>query len=444
MATIIRPTGPIRGVPKHVGGWLPEDPTELHKWVTKIAQTVRDSPPARSKVVQDLEDLINKDPEIYMLFNEMLSEVPSKYADPKHPNRVWPIGDVPTLLNSLDLILTTAPLWTDNDPQIGTPINALLCWPMATTAGFAVFLKTNVSLLLKNILVYWGTYLSSADSCTSLNELPGGWFSLQALESPHMLDFAKNYVCNPFLPHWGFTSWDNFFTRQFREGVRPVASPGDDSVVVSAAEAQPFSVQSNVKLVDNFWVKGQPYSLTHMLNGDARATNFVGGSVYQAFLSADSYHCWHAPVSGHIVDTELVPGTYYSEPVLYSFKPDDGPPNPDAGADEASQGYISAVAARGLIWIQADNPDIGLMCIVMVGMAEVSSVDVTMPTNTHFEKGDEIGRFHFGGSTHCLIFGPQVQLDWAFDPNNLPDDQWPVNTQLAKVSKKASRRHSYD
>lgn len=29
------------------------------------------------------------------------------------------------------------------------------------------------------------------------------------------------------------------------------------------------------------------------------------------------------------------------------------------------------------------------------------------------EKGLEIGMFHFGESTHCLIFEPQVKVDWG-------------------------------
>jgi len=29
--------------------------------------------------------------------------------------------------------------------------------------------------------------------------------------------------------------------------------------------------------------------------------HFVGGTVYQAFLSALNYHRWHAPVAGTIV-----------------------------------------------------------------------------------------------------------------------------------------------
>ncbi|EON68783.1 phosphatidylserine decarboxylase [Coniosporium apollinis CBS 100218] len=62
------------------------------------------------------------------------------------------------------------------------------------------------------------------------------------------------------------------------------------------------------------------------------------------------------------------------------------------------------------------------MAVVMIGMAEVSVVDFdTLP---RFEKGQETGRFHFGGSMHCLIFGPNV--DVRFEPNAQPRNEDPV------------------
>lgn len=358
-----------------------------------------------------------------MLFNEMLSEVPYKYFDPDYPERVWEITDVKTLLDALDLILLSPPPFTSSvDPLIGAPINALLVWPMATTAGFAVFLKENVNEALKNIIMCWGQFLRSPESASVV----GSWIVSAGTS------FADLYECDPTdPPNYGFVSWDKFFIRQFRKGVREVAAPDDENVIVSAAESTPFQLQSGVNLVDKFWAKGQPYSLTHMLNGDSSALQFVGGTVYQAYLSADSYHRWHAPVSGTITKVEIVPGAYYSEPVLFSFKPDEpSDDRPDPGADTFSQGYISAVAARGLIWIQADNEKIGLMCMIMIGMAEISTIDVTMPVGQHFDKGDEIGMFHFGGSTHCLIFGPQVELEFVSYEEH---EQLKVKSLLATV-----------
>lgn len=54
------------------------------------------------------------------------------------------------------------------------------------------------------------------------------------------------------------------------------------------------------------------------------------------------------------------------------------------------------------------------MCFVAIGMAEVSSCEITVSPEQHIKKGDPIGTFHFGGSTHCLIFRPKVNIDFDF------------------------------
>jgi phosphatidylserine decarboxylase len=49
-----------------------------------------------------------------------------------------------------------------------------------------------------------------------------------------------------------------------------------------------------------------------------------------------------------------------------------------------------------------------------------------------FKKGDEIGRFHFGGSTHCVVFGPKVKL--VFSPEAIPKPRGTERHQgLARV-----------
>ncbi|KAG6836610.1 hypothetical protein H0H93_006160 [Arthromyces matolae] len=78
-----------------------------------------------------------------------------------------------------------------------------------------------------------------------------------------------------------------------------------------------------------------------------------------------------------------------------------------------SQGYLTSVATRVNIYIQADNPDIGLMCFMGVGMAEVSSCEVTVKKGDRVEQGQETGMFHFGGSTSCLIFRPETNIKFT-------------------------------
>ena len=141
-----------------------------------------------------------------------------------------------------------------------------------------------------------------------------------------------------------------------------------------------------------------------MLNKSELAKKFHGGTVYQGFLSATSYHRWHSPVSGTIYKTERVDSSYYSQ--THNIQDDPGSPN-------MSQGYLAQVAARGIIYIMADNPDIGLMCFVAIGMSEVSSNEITVKEGDKVKKEDQLGMFHFGGSTHCLIFRPEVKIEFG-------------------------------
>jgi phosphatidylserine decarboxylase len=237
---------------------------------------------------------------------------------------------------------------------------------------------------------------------------------------------VEDFQCDPSQPYHGFDSWDDFFTRQFREGRRPVESPDDDSVIINACESAPYRVATNVQLQDQFWIKGQPYSLSHMLAGDPLTDLFEGGTIYQAFLSALSYHRWHSPVNGTIVKTRLLDGSYYAQALSEGYDP---------AAPNESQAYITQVASRALVFIEADNPDIGLMCIIFVGMAEVSSNEITVYEGQHVNKGDQLGMFHFGGSTHVLIFRPEVILtfDLHAQTPGLDSENIPLRSKIAIV-----------
>lgn len=245
--------------------------------------------------------------------------------------------------------------------------------------------------------------------------------------------FEKIFNCDPSDEYYGFGSWDDFFTRTFRSGVRPVSAKGDDSVIVNACESAPLQVKTGVSLDDRFWLKGQPYSLENMLNFDEHAPLFEGGTVHQAFLSALSFHRWNSSVSGTI-HSEGLRGEWF----LLPGKPVRGLQESRWGRSQRSQRFatlLTAVAMRALIFIEADNPKIGLMCVVPVGMAEVSSCEITVKVGQQVEKGEQLGMFHFGGSTHCLVFRPGVKLEFDFygQTPSLHATNMRVNTAIAKV-----------
>lgn len=134
-----------------------------------------------------------------------------------------------------------------------------------------------------------------------------------------------------------------------------------------------------------------------------------GGTIYQAFLSALSYHRWNSPVSGKIVKAYHINGSYYGEALSQGFE---NPNGADPVAANDSQAFLTSTATRAVIFIQADNPKIGLMCFVAVGMGDVSNNEITVRIGQHVKKGEQLGMFHFGGSTHVLLFQPTVDLDF--------------------------------
>lgn len=375
-------------------------------------------------VIQEFQALIEEDPVLFMLFTQMFEQIPSTSDYQADPTGNPQVKDYKQMLHVMNDILTQAPEFNQTG-LVGFPFNAILDWPMGTPAGTTVFLNEKVNQQLKKILNQWAIFLGTADSRYVLNDDPKkGWFGHDAMEA--MPTFVEDFQCDPSQPYHGFDSWDDFFTREFREGRRPVSDPDDDAVICNACESAPYRIATDVQLQDQFWIKEQPYSLSHMLANDLWTPLFEGGTIYQAFLSALSYHRWHSPVSGTIVKKRLLDGSYYAQALSQGYDP--------AGPNR-SQAYITQVASRALIFIEADNPDIGLMCILFVGMAEVSSNEITVYEGQHVNKGDPLGMFHFGGSTHVLIFRPEVRIEFDLQGQTpgLDSENIPVRSKIAVV-----------
>lgn len=403
--------------------WLPQRKSAVDAWLVSVSLHIEKEEAAGKvivlePVIQEFKELIENEPDLFMYFTQMFNQVPKYGKFKKDPMGGPEVKNYNQMLKMINHVLKTAPTFNTTD-LVGFPINAILDWAMGTSAGFSAFLNDKVNAQFKKILNEWQKFLDSKESCYVLNAQEDGWMCEEAQEAIGIEQFQYD----PNAPFWGFDSWNDFFIREFKDGERPISHPNDDSVIISACESTPYKLVRKAKYTDKFWLKAQPYSLYHMLNhNETYAKKFENGTVYQAFLSAKNYHQWHMPVSGTIQHIENVDGTYYSEAHSEHFDPA-GPNN--------SQGYITQVAARAIVYIQADNPKIGLMCFIAVGMAEVSTCKITVEEGQHYDKGDKLGTFLFGGSTHCLIFRPDVHIDFAV--KTLPVDN-PTHEDVVKVN----------
>ncbi|KAJ0160665.1 Phosphatidylserine decarboxylase proenzyme 3 [Colletotrichum tanaceti] len=415
---------------QHSVQWMLHDCKAIQIWVAQKAREAEDQK-LDNKLdpsLANFQRVVCDDPTLSRLADNMFTEASARY--PLDPEEQPAIQSFQQFLQVVNVIMQSGPEFYDKPGSdnamgfVGFPINALLDWPMGTKSGHEFFRRRDVNEALKDVLNTWAKFLGTTASkpCLRgwLSPLGRGMLADQANAGrAERYSFQQLFVCPDAgdEKYLGFGSWDAFFTRRFRDGVRHVENPdghshgadaGNALVVTNACESAPLRVVADVKLRDNFALKGQPYSLVDMLNDNPLAPGFAGGTVYQAFLNALSYHRWHAPVSGTFVGVEMVRGTYYSESGHEGLAGNPG--DPDSRAPNRSQAYISAVATRGIIYIRARSPEIGLMAIVFVGMAEVSSCEFTVGVGDAVVKGQEIGMFHFGGSSHCLVFRPGVRL----------------------------------
>ena len=133
---------------------------------------------------------------------------------------------------------------------------------------------------------------------------------------------------------------------------------------------------------------------------------FEGGTVYQAFLSALYYHHGHAPIDGTIEDIYSLEGTYFldNSQNLAEF---------DIESPVESQSFLSATAARMVMIVKADNPLIGYIGLIFIGMVEVSTCVSVVSIGQKVRKGDRLGHFMFGGSSHTMLFQKHLNLTFA-------------------------------
>ncbi|MBR8303297.1 phosphatidylserine decarboxylase family protein [Burkholderia dolosa] len=396
---------------RRLGGWMTSEESHMAAFREKIAAEARAhaGERLRTPAVQELARLFDDNAVLHMGLARAIDEALAS-------GRQLGYTSIGELMTVIDHLMTYTPPFSESS-LIVCPLNAFLDWPMCMPSGRAVFRDAAVNAHLKRVLNVWCEFLGGPHSRAHLDTSPpNGWFCEEARKRIGMSQFEYRED----QPHWGFDSWNDFFTRRFRAGMRPVAAPDDPHVIVSACEASPYNAETNVKLRDKFWIKQQPYSLRDIFTPGrmSLAERFVGGDLYQAYLTAYNYHRWHAPVRGVVTHAYRVDGTYYSVADAEGVDP--------SGLND-SQGYMTAVAARAIVAISSDDPGIGTVAAVFVGMGDVSSCVIEVVPGQRVDKGDEIGYFQYGGSTYCLLFEPGVIDRFLYAP---PFDGQPPVVQV--------------
>ncbi len=227
----------------------------------------------------------------------------------------------------------------------------------------------------------------------------------------HIQEFKDNPLFNwddYMAPPSGYKTFNQFFARHVRPGLRPVAALCDPTVITAPADST-FVGWWQVNNNDKINSKGLMWSIQDLLAGSEYADAFKNGVFTHSFLNTNDYHRWHAPVPGKVLESRIIQGEVYLDITATPGPVVDGKQTHELSILDGT-GY-QFVQTRGLIVI--DSP-IGPVACVPMGMWPVDSVVITAEVGRTLAKGEELGYFAFGGSDFVMVFPEQanVHLDW--------------------------------
>ncbi|AFC55208.1 MULTISPECIES: phosphatidylserine decarboxylase [Mycobacterium] len=249
----------------------------------------------------------------------------------------------------------------------------------------------------------WGNFLDTPES-----------FSPEALQS--FIDNAPEYRIHeslvdgvPNAPS-GWLTANQFIAREINGGLRPIAEPTTNLVVTSPADckyqhAYDIAADSSIPATT---VKNEKYgNIKQLIEGSQYSESFARGTFVHYMLPVHAYHRYHLPVAGLVEESFRINGKVFMRVGLEEHE--------FASSDSASSGYEFS-QTRGVVTVdtsQSDCGDIGIVAVIPVGMAHVSSVVLTAVPGKHMAKGEEFGYFQFGGSDIIILFqeGVDPQLD---------------------------------
>lgn len=189
----------------------------------------------------------------------------------------------------------------------------------------------------------------------------------------------KNHICMDDFEQRRFRSFNDFFTRRVLPGKRPV----DDAPAHLIAPCDSKLTVYDIRPDSRFRVKGTEYTLEGLLQSKELAETFLGGTLLLFRLTVGDYHRYTYIDSGFVTGSTRIPGVFHTV-------------NPAA----ASRCPIYRENTREYSLLESLR--FGTVLQMEVGAAMVGRI-VNAPGSRNVRRGEEKGRFEFGGSTVIVL-----------------------------------------
>jgi phosphatidylserine decarboxylase len=281
------------------------------------------------------------------------------------------IEDTQALLHHLDDLVTAVP----SEPEIG-PKALKLYYIINQAPEDRLNHDETFNAWMKKYVEALGQFLDTPASAAGISSFT---------KRPNF--HVDDYIAGPS----GWLTFNQFFAREVKPGKRPIAAPFDNKVIASPADSV-FAGAWDIDADSKVTAKGVTWPIAKLLEGSPYQDAFKNGIYTHSFLNLDDYHRYHLPVAGEIKEVRTIEGRVYMNVVR----------KPDGSLDVIDGETYQYNQERGVIVI--DSPDAGLVAVLPIGMAVVSSVTLTPDKGAKLQKGDEFGYFMFGGSDIVMLF----------------------------------------
>ena len=176
-----------------------------------------------------------------------------------------------------------------------------------------------------------------------------------------------------------YRSFNDFFTRRLKEGMRPVDREPSHLIAPCDAAVMAYPIDLRTKV----YMKHSVYTIGSMLRNYSLAAQYMGGYCIVLRLSVDDYHRYCYVDSGAKGRNHFIPG------VLHTVNP-------------AVLDHVKIYKENARSYCVIDTKNFG-----KVVQMEVGAMCVGRITNYHHKaivrRGQEKGRFEFDGSTVVLL-----------------------------------------
>jgi phosphatidylserine decarboxylase len=227
------------------------------------------------------------------------------------------------------------------------------------------------------------------------------------LHSYPQIDMHEALQPDPF----AYESFNAFFTRELRPGVRPIAA--DARALVSPVDGT-VSQLGRTHAGALLQAKGMHYSCESLLADGPSAARYRQGSFACLYLAPYNYHRIHMPCDAVLRATRYVPGQLFS-------------------VNAATARAVPDLFARNERVVCDFDTDEGPLCLVLVGALFVGSIETVFAGEINppagrggqvreiergvgraFQRGEELGRFNMGSTVIVLTgraaaFAPRVE-----------------------------------